>query len=82
MKLIIRVIISVLTFTTLFIQCREKSEDKPNFILIFCDDLGYGDLGCYGNKIHNTPNLDQMSAEGIQFSDFYVARTNHGRKQF
>ncbi|MHC4646564.1 MAG: sulfatase family protein [Planctomycetota bacterium] len=46
--------------------------DRPNFIIIFCDDLGYGDLGCFGSKLHLTPNLDRMAAEGIKFTSFYV----------
>lgn len=46
---------------------------KPNIILINCDDLGYGDLGCYGSKVNSTPALDQMAAEGIRFTDFYMA---------
>jgi len=46
--------------------------DQPNIILINCDDLGYGDLGCYGSEINQTPYLDQMAADGIQFTDFYM----------
>ena len=46
--------------------------DKPNFILIFADDLGYGDLGCYGNKVIRTPNLDRLASEGIRFTNFYA----------
>jgi arylsulfatase A len=46
--------------------------DKPNFIIIFCDDLGYGDLGCFGSQVHRTPNLDRMAAEGMKFTSFYV----------
>ena len=45
---------------------------NPNIILIFCDDLGYGDLGCYESEVNSTPRLDQMAAEGIRFTDFYV----------
>ena len=45
----------------------------PNIILINCDDLGYGDLGCYGSQVNKTPNLDRMAAEGMRFSDFYMA---------
>lgn len=44
-----------------------------NFIIILADDLGYGDLGCYGSKTIATPRLDQMAAEGMRFTDFYVA---------
>ena len=44
----------------------------PNFVVIFCDDLGYGDLGCYGSSVHDTPRLDRMAAEGTRFTNFYV----------
>lgn len=44
----------------------------PNVVLIYCDDLGYGDLGVYGSKIR-TPNLDRMAAEGVRFTQFYSA---------
>jgi arylsulfatase A len=46
---------------------------KPNIVLINCDDLGYGDLGVYGSTINKTPALDKMAAEGVMFTDFYVA---------
>ncbi len=42
----------------------------PNVVIVFCDDLGYGDLGCYGSKIR-TPNLDRLAANGIRFTNFY-----------
>jgi len=45
---------------------------RPNFIVIFADDLGYGDLSCYGAEGYTTPNLDRMAAEGIRLTDFYV----------
>ncbi len=47
--------------------------DRPNVILINCDDLGYGDLGCYGSEVHDTPALDRMAAEGMRLTDFYMA---------
>ena len=46
---------------------------KPNFVVIFCDDLGYGDLGCFGNPTIKTPELDRMAAEGMKFTQFYSA---------
>jgi len=49
-----------------------RRSDKPNFIIIFCDDLGYGDLGCFGSKLHRTPNLDRMAEQGTMFTSFYV----------
>ena len=45
-------------------------ENRPNFIIIFCDDLGYGDLGIFGNPIINTPNLDRMAYEGQKWTQF------------
>lgn len=45
--------------------------NKPNIIVFLIDDLGYGDLGCYGNTMVSTPNIDQLAAEGIQFTDFH-----------
>ncbi len=50
-----------------------SAADKPNFVIILADDLGYGDLGCYGHPSIRTPNLDRMAAEGVRFTDFYVA---------
>lgn len=49
-----------------------QTAERPNFILINVDNLGYGDLGCYGSTTHDTPRLDRMAAEGIRFTDFYV----------
>ncbi len=45
--------------------------DRPNIILVNCDDLGYGDLGCTGHAQHRTPHLDRLAAEGVRFTDFY-----------
>lgn len=47
--------------------------EKPNFVIIFCDDMGYGDLACYGHQKVKTPNLDKMAAEGQRWTDFYAA---------
>jgi predicted AlkP superfamily pyrophosphatase or phosphodiesterase len=48
--------------------------DSPNIVLVFVDDLGYGDLGCYGQTRWATPNLDRMASEGVRLTDFYVAQ--------
>jgi len=47
--------------------------DKPNFVVIFADDLGYGDIGVFGSQLHRTPRLDRMAAEGRRYTDFYVS---------
>src|SRR6266545_1113388 len=48
---------------------------RPNIIVILSDDLGYGDLGCYGQKVIQTPHLDRMAREGLRFTQFYAGAT-------
>jgi arylsulfatase A len=50
----------------------QKEQKPPNIIYILADDLGYGDLGCYGQKIIQTPNLDKLAKQGILFTDHYA----------
>ena len=50
----------------------DKKETRPNIIFIMCDDMGYGDLGCYGQKRIETPNLDRMAQEGMRFTQAYA----------
>jgi arylsulfatase len=47
--------------------------DRPNFIILFADDMGYGDVGCYGHPTIRTPNMDKMASEGMKFTNFYAA---------
>src|SRR5215475_6351962 len=56
-----------------FADAKKAAKKRPNFVIILADDMGYGDLGCYGHPTIRTPNLDKMAAEGIRFTDFYVA---------
>jgi arylsulfatase A len=51
----------------------KENTEHPNFIIIFTDDQGYGDLGCYGSPNIQTPNIDQIAAEGMRFTSFYAA---------
>src|SRR6056297_3310418 len=46
---------------------------NPNIVLIMCDDLGYGDLGCYGNQVIRTPHIDALAASGLRFSSAYAS---------
>ena len=60
-------------FLLLQISCNSGLKKKPpNFIIIFADDLGYGDLGSYGHPTISTPYLDKMASEGLRFTQFYV----------
>lgn len=49
---------------------------RPNFIVILADDLGYGDLGCFGNQVNRTPHLDQLAREGVRLTDFHSNGAN------
>ncbi len=63
---------TLLTFFAL-IAPSIQGADKPNFVLIFIDDMGYGDIGPFGSKINRTPHLDRMAMEGRKLTSFYVA---------
>jgi arylsulfatase A-like enzyme len=52
------------------------ASQKPNIVLILADDLGYADIGAYGNTINRTPNLDRMTREGLRFTDFHTNGAN------
>ncbi|OXU14690.1 sulfatase-like hydrolase/transferase [Sedimentisphaera salicampi] len=52
-----------------------KSQKLPNFVVIFTDDQGYEDVGCFGAEGFETPNLDKMAAEGMRFTDFHVSQS-------
>jgi arylsulfatase A-like enzyme len=51
----------------------DRMESKPNVIIIFIDDMGYGDLECYGSKVNRTPRINRMASEGVKFTNFYMA---------
>ena len=72
--------ISFILILLLFSFCKSEKEEsnkklkiKPNFIIVFVDDMGYGDLGSYGHPTIRTPNLDRMAYEGQRWTQFYSA---------
>ena len=62
-------LISVVTLACPFAA---PAADQPNFVVIFADDQGYQDLGCYGSPTIKTPRIDQMAREGMRFTNFYA----------
>ncbi len=67
-------ILLVIPLICLLYSCTSVAQ-KPNIIFIFADDLGYGDVGCYGQQKIETPNIDGMAAKGIRFTQFYSGST-------
>ena len=52
-----------------------ETTPRPNIIYILADDLGYGDLSCYGQDLFSTPNIDQLAANGMRFTQHYCGST-------
>ena len=72
MKHLFNCTVAILAVVLVLSCSKEKSPTKPNIILIMADDLGYNELGCYGQKIVKTPNIDRLAEEGMKFSQFYA----------
>ena len=70
-----KLLVTPLLLISLFIfGCGSKEENRPpNFVIILTDDQGYADLSCFGGEHVNTPNIDQMAAEGMKLTSFYMA---------
>ena len=64
----------LLLLVGLFSFNAQAADRPPNIVILFVDDMGYGDLSCYGAKGYTTPNLDRMASEGMKFTDFYVGQ--------
>jgi arylsulfatase A-like enzyme len=64
---------SLLCLSVLSVPCpRVQAQERPNLIVVFIDDMGWGDLSCFGNQDVETQNIDRLAAEGIRFEQFYV----------
>ena len=63
----------VLFFLLGFFHQVLSKENRPNIIFVLADDLGWAELGCYGNTFHETPHLDQLAKEGVRFTHAYAA---------
>ncbi len=70
--LLVPPILAALSSPVVFPQ-RRASQQRPNVVLILTDDIGYGDLGCYGAPDIKTPNIDRLAKEGVRLTDFYAA---------
>ena len=68
-----RNLLLTLLLVTLANSALAEQNTKPNIIFIFIDDMGWGDVGCYGNDFIDTPNIDQLAKDGMRFTDFYAA---------
>ncbi len=69
----IALLLPLLAPAAAFGQTAQKKPDRPNIVILLCDDLGYGDLACYGHPTIRTPNLDKLAKQGVQFTEFYSA---------
>ncbi len=71
-----RAVLSLMLFLVLITSCSPAEiETRPNIIYIMADDLGYGDLGCYGQEIIQTPNIDRLASSGVRFTQHYAGNT-------
>ena len=72
MKMLKHLTVAIVLVQAIVSSTHSSAEDSvPNFFVIFCDDLGYGDLGYYGSTKNRTPNIDQLATDGVLFTDFY-----------
>ncbi len=67
--------ILILTVISLLSGCSRNVSTRPNILVFLADDLGYGDLGCYGNPIIKTPHMDKLATEGVRMTDCHSGGT-------
>ncbi len=75
LKNILPTVIGLFLLNILQVSCNSHSAEtkRPNFVFIYTDNLGYGDVGCFGSTLHRTPNIDKLAAEGIKLTSLYSA---------
>ena len=74
------VITALMVSVSLAIPAVGDEAKRPNIVFILADDLGYGDLGCYGQARIKTPNIDRLAAEGMRFTQCYAGSTVCARR--
>ncbi|MGE9296203.1 MAG: sulfatase-like hydrolase/transferase, partial [Puniceicoccales bacterium] len=73
--MLLRIIFSATTLcVAIALNAETSNASRPNVVLIFTDDQGYGDLGCYGHDTIQTPNIDRLAQEGLRLTDFYAGQ--------
>ena len=66
----------IILVVSLFFCLNIKAQEKPNFVFIIADDVSWNDIGCYGNEIVKTPNIDLLAKEGLQFTNAYLTASS------
>ena len=74
-KEIAAIVILFFCFATVVVAQQPAAKNQPNIIFILADDLGYADIGCYGQQKIETPNIDKLAKKGMKFTQFYSAST-------
>ena len=67
-------LLSLISFQAASPKPEPAKTKLPNIVLIFIDDMGYGDVGCFGATQYNTPNIDRLASTGMRFTNFYAAQ--------
>lgn len=79
-RMAVRLLISIVTTSAsvawLATACAADTNRLPNVVLLYIDNVGYGDIGCYGNPVIRTPNIDRLARDGVRCTDFYIVTSS------